>query len=176
MKNSVFLVEPEISYKEQFQALVRAYQSSGEADYFDMYKDALDDFDKYVTRLHNHAKGIDIPEAWAPAHTYWLTNEEGRILGVIRVRTCNDSEFVRTFAGNIGYDISPLHRNKGYGTTILELGLKKAKALGLDRALITCFYDNIGSIRIIENNGGVFESEMLNEGKNKPLRRYWIEL
>jgi predicted acetyltransferase len=176
MKDSIFLVEPNVSYKNQFEAMVCAYKCSDEIAYFDLYKEALEDFDKYVLKLQNNAKGIDIPEDWVTTHTFWLTNKEGKVLGVTRVRTCSDNEFVRNYAGNIGYDISPLHRQKGYGRSILKLGLEKAKSLGLDKLLVTCNYDNVGSIKIIENNGGIFESEVFCESKNTLLRRYWIEL
>lgn len=176
MIDNIFLVEPCLEYKDQFSAMVNAYKNSGEVDYYDMYKPALEDFDKYVLKLQNNAKGIDIAADWVATHTFWLTNDEGMILGVARVRTSNDNEFVRNYAGNIGYDISPLHRQKGYGITILEHALKKAKSLGLDKTLITCNYDNVGSIKIIESNGGVFESEAFCESKNTLLRRYWIQL
>jgi predicted acetyltransferase len=176
MRENVFLVEPNLEYKEQFAAMVQAYKDSGEASYYDMYKEALEDFDKYVLKLQNHAKGIDIPEDWVTTHTFWLTNNEGMLLGVTRVRPSSDNEFVRSYAGNIGYDISPLHRQKGYGIAILKLALKKAKSLGLDKNLITCNYDNVGSIKIIESNGGIFESEVFCESKNTLLRRYWIVL
>lgn len=176
MKDNVFLVEPNIGYKDKFTAMVCAYKASGEVDYYDMYKEALEDFDKYVLKLQNNAKGIDIPENWVTTHTFWLTNAQGLVLGITRIRTCSDNEFVRNYAGNIGYDISPLHRKQGFGKTILKLGLEKARALGLDKVLITCNYDNVGSMKIIESNGGIFESEVFCESKNVLLRRYWIKL
>ena len=44
----------------------------------------------------------------------------------------------------------------------------RAKALGLDRVLVTCDEDNDGSRRTIERNGGVYEDS------RKGKRRYWI--
>lgn len=176
MSDNIFLVEPIIAYREQFIAMVLEYKNSEEVDYYDMYKDALEDFDKYVLYLQNNASGIDIPEDWVATHTFWLTDDDGKMLGVLRVRPSNDNEYVRNYAGNIGYDIAPLHRQKGYGRTILKLGLEKVKHLGMDKFVITCNYDNVGSIKIIEDNGGVFETEVFCESKNTLLRRYWIEL
>jgi predicted acetyltransferase len=176
MKDNIFLVEPDMALRDQFSAMVCGYKNSDEADYFEIYKDALEDFDKYVLKLQNNSKGIDIPEDWVATHSFWLINEGSEVLGVLRVRTDNENEFVRSYAGNIGYDISPLHRQKGYGKTILTLGLEKAKVLGLDKALVTCNYDNVGSIKIIESNGGVFESEAFCQSKNTLLRRYWFEI
>lgn len=173
---NIFLAEPHAAYKEEFATFVEAYKDSGETPYYEMYKEALEDFDKYVLKLHNHAKGIDVPADWAPGHTFWLTNQEGQVLGATRIRTCNDNDFVKNYAGNIGYDISPLHRQKGYGKEILKLGLEKARQLGLEKTLITCNRENTGSIKVIESNGGVFESEVFCESKNEHLKRYWIKL
>ena len=48
--------------------------------------------------------------------------------------------------------------------------------INLDKVLITCDDDNIASKRIIENNGGIFESKIFKEENKKELRRYWITL
>jgi predicted acetyltransferase len=34
-----------------------------------------------------------------------------------------------------------------------------ARGLGIDRALVTCNVDNVGSRKVIERNGGVLEDE-----------------
>lgn len=176
MSNKCFLVEPDIAYRDQFAAMVAAYLASGEIVYINLYKEALEGFDQYIKKLQNNAKGIDVPADWVPSSTFWLTNEEGSILGTIRIRTSLESEYVRSYAGNIGYDISPLHRGKGYGKAILRHGLEKARALGLEKVLITCHVDNQASIKVIEGNGGVLEEEIFNEEHNTMLRRYWILL
>lgn len=49
-----------------------------------------------------------------------------------------------------------------------------ARAVGVDRVLVTCDHDNVASIGVIERCGGVFESVVdSTEGPQK--RRYWIE-
>lgn len=174
MKAHIYLTTPSPVYKDEFQNMVLAYQEAGELDYYEMYKGALEDFDAYVEKVINNAKGIGIPEDWARNHSFWLVDDEGHYLGVIRIRTEKNNEFVNSYAGNIGYDISPLHRKRGYGKEILRLGLEQARILGLDRALLTCNHDNIASAKIIEANGGVFESEDFVETKKARLRRYWV--
>jgi len=172
----LFIVEPQERYKEGFEKMVDEYRVHGEKEYFEMYKEALSDFKGYVLKLNDNAKGIGLLDGWVPSYTYWLTNIEDEILGVVRIRTSLNNEFVRKFAGHIGYDIAPLSRRKGYGNTLLKLALQKAAMIKLDKILITCDADNIGSKRIIESNGGIFESEIFKEEKNKQLRRYWIAL
>jgi predicted acetyltransferase len=78
------------------------------------------------------------------------------------------------YGGHIGYDIRPSVRRKGYGTQQLALALPYARALGIERALITCDDDNLGSIRIIEANGGILDNKVDN-GRNVLTRRYWVE-
>lgn len=119
---------------------------------------------------------MSIYNGWVPSYTYWLTDIEDVILGVVRIRASLNSEFVRKFAGHIGYDISPLTRRKGYANKILKFALQKEKSINLDKVLITCDEDNIASKKVIENNGGIFESVIFKEEKKKWLLRYWIML
>lgn len=169
----LFLVEPQEGYKEGFLKMVEEYRAFGEKEYFDMYKEAITDFKGYVLKLNDNIKGCD---GWVPTYTFWLTNMNDKILGVVRIRTSLNHEYVKKFAGNIGYDISPLSRKRGYGITLLKLALEKATMINLDKVLITCDDDNIASKRIIENNGGIFESKIFKEENKKELRRYWITL
>jgi predicted acetyltransferase len=50
------------------------------------------------------------------------------------------------------------------------------RTLGLDRILVTCSVDNLGSSRVIERNGGVFEDVVHDEESNENISRYWITL
>ena len=56
--------------------------------------------------------------------------------------------------------IRPSKRNQGYGKKILQLALLKAKALGINKVLITCDETNIASKKIIEASDGVFENSI----------------
>ena len=80
--------------------------------------------------------------------------------------------------GHIGYGIRYSKWNFGYGTKMLALALKKAKQMGLEKVLITCNDDNIGSAKFIENNGGILQDIIKNvvDGKKIYTKRYWIEL
>ncbi|HZK55677.1 MAG TPA: GNAT family N-acetyltransferase, partial [Desulfosporosinus sp.] len=127
-------------------------------------------------KLNDNAKGIGLLEWGVPQCTYWLTNMEDDILGIVRIRTSLNNEFVRNFIGHIGYNISPLSRRKGYGGALLKLALEKAAMINLNKVLITCEHDNMGSKKIIENNGGIFESETFYKDENKKFSRYWITL
>ncbi|PJI08040.1 MULTISPECIES: GNAT family N-acetyltransferase [Clostridium] len=174
MDNNIRLVEPSLKYREAFQNMVKQYEIYGEKEYFDMYSKALEDFHSYVIKIQNEARGINLKEGWVPCCNYWLVDKNEDILGVVRIRKELTSKFLKDIAGNIGYDIAPLQRKKGYGKIILKLGLKKSKELNVSPILVTCASSNIGSKKIIEENGGTFEKEIVDEWKKGLVRRYWF--
>ena len=51
---------------------------------------------------------------------------------------------------------------------MLRAALPVANALGIERALVTCDFDNVGSRKVIEANGGRFED------RRDDNLRYWI--
>ena len=100
---------------------------------------------------------------------YWVTSG-GEVIGFVSFRRSIETEFLRTEGGHIGYSIRPSHRRLGHASRALGLTLDRAREIGLDRVLITCDEDNIGSARTIESQCGVFERVV------KDKRRYWIDL
>ena len=76
--------------------------------------------------------------------------------------------------GNIGYIIRPSDRGKGCATIQLQLLLEKAKDLGLDRVLVTCRENNIGSKKIIEKCLGEQDESVPSKYPNIMELRYWI--
>ena len=52
---------------------------------------------------------------------------------------------------------------------------KKAKKLGIQKALVVCDESNIGSEKTIIKNGGIHDSNYIEEDGNV-VKRYWIEL
>ncbi len=65
-------------------------------------------------------------------------------------------------------------RRKGYAKVMLSLALEKCKQLNLEKILITCDKNNIGSAKTILSNGGVLENET--REANRITQRYWIIL
>lgn len=86
------------------------------------------------------------------------------------------NDFLSMFGGHIGYSIKPCERRKGYATSMLKAILLYCKDLGLDKILITCIDGNIGSEKAILNNGGVYESTVCEQDRNRNLKRFWIQL
>jgi predicted acetyltransferase len=42
--------------------------------------------------------------------------------------------------------------------------------------LVTCYKDNIGSAKTIQNNGGVLENEIDSSEEGKIMKKYWIDI
>jgi len=57
---------------------------------------------------------------------------------------------------------------------MLRLNLDNARAIGIEKLLLTCNEDNIASEKTILANGGVLESIIEVNGKN--IKRFWITL
>ncbi|MDA0334045.1 MAG: GNAT family N-acetyltransferase [bacterium] len=116
---------------------------------------------------------------------FWLS-DEGLYVGQTSIRPELGTPYLITYGGHIGYSIRPSHRRQGYGRRILQLALEKCAEMGLERALVTCDEDNTASRRIIESNGGVFESGLVMDetvaraegraGEKVRKLRYWLEL
>ena len=114
-------------------------------------------------------------EPWVPDSVFFLLDEDrNRLLGAVNIRHYLNERLLRE-GGHIGDGIRPTERRKGYATEMIRLALIECRKLGIDKVLMICDKDNIGSARSIRNNGGVLEYEFINpEGKVE--QRYWIDI
>ena len=99
----------------------------------------------------------------------WIV-EDDQVLGGIALRH-EFTDYVR-WAGHIGFGIRPTARRRGLAAWALGQMLGEARARGMDRVLIVCATNNVGSARTIERGGGVFEE--IRDTEYGPVRRYWI--
>ncbi len=116
----------------------------------------------------------------------WLVDGD-EYVGQTSIRPDLGTQYLLAYGGHIGYSIRPSRRRQGYGTAALALTVAAAAGMGLDRVLVTCDSDNIGSRRIIERNHGQYEGEIpmppqafAAEGRpprqGVTKRRYWIDI
>jgi len=174
------LISPSTDFKESFIEAVKEYQNDSEYPRSfreDSYRtlaisELENDFDVYVQKRLSQSRGENLPEGYVPQTDYWLI--DGReFIGRVSIRH-ELSERLEKTGGHIGYDIRPSKRHRGYGSKILELGLLKAKELNIGRVLLTCDEGNVGSRKIIEKNGGVFENKVENPETGIYKLRFWI--
>ncbi len=173
MKNPI-LVLPDVRYKESYLSGLRELQQEGRRPEFNA-EEIEKDFEKHLDVFRDEAAGKNLKEGRVQSAMYWLV-DYGTYLGSVRIAPALN-EKLATVGGNIGYEIRPTERKKGYGTLILKLALQKAEEMGLQKVLLTCDVTNEGSRKIIEGNGGVFESTVPNpEIPNIDRARFWVDL
>ncbi len=136
-----------------------------------IFKNDYHDFDYYLEHLELKNPG----EGLVPDSTFFLYDDErDKLLGAVNIRHYLN-EYLLKEGGHIGDGIRPTERRKGYATKMIALALQECKKLGIERVLMTCDKDNIGSAKSIMKNGGILENEFVNS-EGVVEQRYWIDL
>lgn len=134
----------------------------------------LDRIEDWIKQVEDFSKRETCPEKFVPQTQFiYLREEDHKIVGVIQVRHYLN-EFLKTYAGHIGYSVCHSERRKGYATEMLKEVLPVCRKLGIEKILICCLEGNEGSRKAILNNGGVYESTVYEPEEKVKLERYWI--
>ena len=104
-------------------------------------------------------------KGWVHCTYFWMV-EGDELIGYVAIRH-RLSPWLLDQGGHVGYGVRPSRRREGHATRALGLALVEARALGIERALVTCDHDNVASRRTIERNGGVLED------RRGDKLRYW---
>lgn len=169
------LVLPSIEYKTSFLTALDEYHQEKLPYYLNLDKQFLSKhFETFLAALQAEAIGKHLKPGRVPHTVYWLV-EQAEYLGRVDIRH-QLTDKLRTVGGHIGYDIRPSKRRQGYGTVALQLGIEKAKSLGIQSILVTCDVTNIGSNKIIQKNGGqLFDTVPVAKGR-PDKNKYWIHV
>lgn len=115
-----------------------------------------DEFRGWLERSAREAERKEIDDGWrVPQTIYWLI-VDGEVVGFGKLRHFL-TDRLRVEGGHIGYAIAKEARGRGYGKLLLAGLLREAKAIGIERALVTVNNSNTASIRTAVSCGGVIE-------------------
>ena len=173
--DTIKLVKPSIEYKEKAWDFRNECLTESEKIHGDGGLDKSKKFDEWLENLKKESSRDTCGEKWVPATT-WLAVRESdeKVVGSIQLRhELND--FLLNRGGNIGYEVRPSERQKGFATEMLRLVLIECKKMGLKKVLVSCTKSNLASVKTILKNGGVLEDERIwTDGST--YQRYWIKL
>ena len=169
-QENLLLIEPNEEMTAEFLAMAEEWKAAGS----DRYESALENFPAYLDRITKYARGVELNTDRVPENEFWFANDD-KMVGRSKLRHRLNPALEHE-GGHIGYDVRPSERRKGFGTLILKLTLERAKKLNLEKVLLTCDTDNVGSAKIIEKNGGEFAGHDVSKKNGKQISRFWIEI
>lgn len=157
---------PEIeAFKAEFAADGSSMDGTGI-----LFRASAEEWLAYIDQMEADTPGS------VPCLQYGLFDESGRLLGLLQIRL-RLLGYLVDFGGHIGYCVRPSERRKGCAVEMLRRALGICRERGLDRVLVTCLEDNLGSARTIERCGGTLEKIVYDDRNyHANMKRYWIEL
>ena len=173
---NIELVKLTPEYKTQLFDMLTEWTAYMEVNHVDdspwaIFKNDFHDFEYYMDNLEIKE---ETEEGWVPDTTFFCLDKEKNIfVGAVNIRHYLSEGLLKT-GGHIGDGIRPSERRKGYATAMIALALEECRKIGINRVLMCCDKDNIGSVKSIIYNGGILENEVEEDGQIE--QRYWIQL
>lgn len=175
MPKSARLIKPTIEYRDAYISFYEDWIKSGEDMVPWVIEREPEDFNAMIDFLYAEDTESKISSSdRVPHSTYWLLSEDNLIVGAVNIRHRLNEKLLNQ-GGHIGYGVRPSERRKGYANIILSNTLELLKGWGHQKVLVVCDKGNIGSEKTILKNGGVMESEFVEENGNI-IKRFWIDL
>ena len=165
------LVKLEAKYRRHLDEMMGEWYATGEKIIpYAIRRLDYRDFEHYMENLEVKDGSCGL----VPDSTFFCLDEEQDIfVGAVNIRHyLNDALLLD--GGHIGDGVRPSERRKGIATAMIGLALDECRKLGIDRVLMVCDRENVGSAKSIIRNGGVMENEIEVDGVWE--QRYWIDL
>ena len=136
-----------------------------------IFKNDYHDFNYYLENIETKVP----QDGKVPDSVFFLADLDNKhLIGAVNIRHYLNDALLKD-GGHIGDGIRPSERRKGYGTLLVKMALAECQKLGIEKVLMVCDKDNIGSAKTIINCGGILENEIISDN-GKIEQRYWIDL
>jgi predicted acetyltransferase len=147
-----------------------AMAADGDANFLLGYQPEMS-WPDWLAHISYYRIGANLPQDRVRAD-FLAAEVDGELVGRVSVRFALNDWLARQ-GGHVGYAVLPNSRRKGYATEMLRQAVALAHLGGVDRVLVVCAEDNVGSATVIERCGGVFEGPAVDES-GTAIRRYWV--
>lgn len=173
--DKLILVKPSIDYKNQIQYFIDNYGDlsggiPGSSRLIEM--ESIEKWLEWIDLASD--KNNDISPYVTASVFLCIREKDNKLIGFIDIRH-DLNDYLENYGGHVGYSIAKDERKKGYGKEQLRLAKEEAKKIGMNKLLITCDKDNLGSKKIIESAGGILTKEVLNPNNGEVYLHHWLE-
>lgn len=151
------LVRPSLEHKKQYEEMMDEWEAFGGR----LNPGALRRYSRVEQKNVTYEKWLEwVEEDRKTVQDLFFLMKDNNILGAVSIRyKCADVD------GHSGFGIRPSERKKGYATKMLALALPVMRDYGINPVVISCAKDNLGSAKTIQNNGGKFIREVVEDGE-----------
>lgn len=176
MDNDIYLVRPTLELKEKALEYRKEHYAHGESViYGSELFDKTESYEEWLSSVSQNSRPETVNENWVVTDTFFAVRKsDDKIIGIIDLRHALN-EFLKDF-GNCGYSVRPSERRKGYATEMLRQILHVAKTAGIPELHISVEKANIPSIKVIQNNGGVYERSFSFENETADIYKIVIKI
>ena len=157
--------------EDEAQAIAAHVELAADGFSFLPFYEVGEPWAQHLSRSGRMSRGEELADGIVP----W-TDVYGVVQGAVVARVSVRHRLTEALAqtgGHIGYGVRRDYRRRGYATVLLRAGLVIAHELGIERALVACDDDNVGSATVAERCGGVLENVVQVAGA-PAKRRYWV--
>ena len=169
------LVRLSPEYRRHLFEMMDEWTAAGEKIVpYSIRKNDYHDFEYYLAHLDVDEEQAKSTGLVPDTTLFALDTERDIFVGAVNIRHYLNERLLYN-GGHIGDGVRPSERRKGYATEMIRLALDECRKLGIERVMMACNQDNIGSAKSIQRNGGVLENEVT-EDDGTVVQRYWIQL
>ena len=149
-KDQIQLIKPTVQYEQVVLEYRDEFLQAQETIHGSGGLEHAASFAEWMQACKDSEHEETTPEGRVPATQYLgIRVSDGKLVGMLQIRhSLND--YLKVEGGHIGYSVRKSERRKGYASEMLRVALTVCKDLGIQKVLLTCDSDNIGSASVIK--------------------------